>query len=847
MIGTTVSPTVDESEFGYGQLLSILLRRFIWVGGSIVGALGIAIFLTLKAESVYEGSMQLLVEPHYRQTVDLNEDQTNPPSSSPADYATQLNLMRSSTFVEKTIEELLLDDSGICSGSATQAQCIEKFQHALTLSQITEGRTQTGIFKAKFTATTPEEVQKFLKTLGIIYLRYNQEQQEQRLKQGLALVDQQIEQVQGNLTLSRQELQKFRESEHLINPEQQALSAADSLKQVEQTKIDVDSQYLEARAEYDALQDQLKADPESALISSRLSQSSRYQQLLNELQETELALEERLALYAEADPGVQDLKSQKDGKLNLLKEEVGRVLGGTPAQLNLDEASLLKEGQLSQIDLALVSELVQAQVRAQSLSAKQAGLEQASQELKSRLNEFPNLIAEYERIKPETEIQEQSLEQLLQLRQELSNGLAQGGFRWNIVEAPQLGKKISPQPIQNILLGLVAGTFVGGALAFGREAIDGVVRTSDELKKQVTLPLLGVIPEMAIGKGDIIPSILSTERSATDVFSLSEWQPFRDAVDLIHKTLQLTGTQPLSSLMITSALAEEGKTTLSVGLALSAARAQQRVLLIDANLRRPSLHQYFGLSNDQGLSTQLHAQPNRSKQLRVSPISFSLLGSTIDVLPAGPVSDDPVRLLNSRQMQQLLEMAEASYDLVIVDAPAILGIADSLQLASLCKGSVMVSRLDRITQNDLNHAITALNQVNTIGIVANGHRGGAGVDKLYERGSIMDHNGSVAVSTGGPESARSNMFNWTREESQKQGFILPSVGLGMMAVPALCGYSNPQKTPQLFEEPPQLEEKQYQEISNHPSTERDQLCDLAVASVGSRSKSMRIPQWSHSA
>ena len=321
---------------------------------------------------------------------------------------------------------------------------------------------------------------------------------------------------------------------------------------------------------------------------------------------------------------------------------------------------------------------------------------------------------------------------LLQLRQELSNEIAQGGFSWDIVESPQVGRQTSPQPKQNMLLGIVAGCFIGGALAFAREATDKSVRTSDQLKKQSTFPLLGIIPEIPRKTWNALPVVDGAAQFPTQAFSLSQYQPFRDSLDLIYKTIQLQHPQPLTSLMVTSALAEEGKTTLSIGLALSAARSHQRVLLIDANLRRPSLHQYFGISNEEGLSTQLPKNPFELDQFTLSPIPVSLAGTNIDVLPAGPVPEDPMMFLSSLQMRYFLEKAEVSYDLVIVDSPAILGLADGLQLASMCKASVMVSRIDRTTQAELTQAVAILSQINTIGIVANGHRDSNHRDTPYE-------------------------------------------------------------------------------------------------------------------
>lgn len=771
-----------ESEIGYGQLLTILLRRSIWFGGAIIGALGIATVSTLREEPVYQSSMQLLVEPNFRQTVDITDQQVLSSSTSQQDYATQLNLMRSNTFVEQAVESLLAVDASVCGQQTDQAKCVDRFRSRLSLSQVAEGDTETRIVDVRFRAGDPVMAQLFLEALGEVYLTYNEEQREERLEEGLALVNQQIEGAQSNLSGSREALKQFREAENLIDPEQQALAVSSLLREIEETEIDLRNQYLDVRAEYAGIQNQLNADPEAALVSSRLSQSSRYQQLLNSLQQVEIALAERLALYADADPGVEDLKSQRQERIELLKAEVARVLGETPVSIDLSEDALLAQGQLGGIDLGLVSNLVQAQVSLQRLAARRAGLAQARQRLQREFREFPSLIAEYDRIQPEIGIQQQSLEQLLRIREELSNELAQGGFNWDIVEAPILGRKIAPQPKRNLLLGAVAGAFIGGALAFGREALDKVVHTSEDLKKQVPLPLLGVIPEMPKGVLDSLPMEPDLEAPA-DIFSLNQLQPFRDAVDLIYKTIQVSSSQPLSSVMVTSARRGEGKTTLAIGLALSAARSHQRVLLVDANLRHPTLHDRLGVPNDQGVSFHGAPHPPEVRPAKVVPKTVSIAGAVLDVLPAGTPHEDPVRILSSVAIQRLLAGAEAHYDLVVLDAPPVLGVADSLQLASLCKGVVMVSRLDRSIQADLTEATKVLSQINTIGIVANGYRGDIGKDGLNHR------NGHAAVPTGGLLKVGS-IFRTMTEQSQgrPRQLAMAAVGGGLLSLSTAIAY-----------------------------------------------------------
>ncbi len=713
------TPLAEDSELTYGQLLKVLRRRILWLAGAAVGSIGLATLMTLVQSPTYKSSMQLLVEPNVSSTFTFNPEEGRGPASFSEvalDYATQLNLMRSQQFVEQVVALLEVNTPNLCAEVERREDCIEAFQDSLNLFQVEEGDANTRIFEATFTSDDPLTTQQSLEALQTVYLDYNLKQQKQRLDEGLALVNQQIKQVQDDLRQSQESLQQFRQDENLIDPEQQSLATAAALDELALTRQTTEADFQETMAQYESLQQALSLDPRQAVMASRLSQSGRYQGLLDALQASELALAQRLATYTNSDPVAQDLQVQRDRQVNLLRQESQRLLGSADAS----ESRLLAEGQLGENDLALVQEMITTRVRLDSLAARQASLAQTEQSLQQLLNRYPDLIAQYDRLQPDVETQRASLEQLLETRQELSNEIAQGGFKWEVVEPPLLGRKISPSLKQNLALGAVAGLFIGGILAYGREALDTVVRTSEDLRKQTALPLLGVLPEVKEPAGKYIPRYIpltrSLKTSAVEMSSLLskvQQEPFREAIDLIYKNIQLAAGS-LKSVMVTSATAGEGKTTLAVGLALSAARSQQRVLLIDADLRNPALHQQLGLSNTAGLTTLL------SSAEMPLPISVFLGDTQIDILPAGPLSHDPVRLLNSHRMRELTAKLERQYDLIVFDTSTLLGRVDALQIASLCRGVVLVSQLDQITQAELTQATTILSRVNTLGIVANG-------------------------------------------------------------------------------------------------------------------------------
>ncbi|NJN23564.1 MAG: CpsD/CapB family tyrosine-protein kinase [Acaryochloridaceae cyanobacterium RL_2_7] len=284
--------------------------------------------------------------------------------------------------------------------------------------------------------------------------------------------------------------------------------------------------------------------------------------------------------------------------------------------------------------------------------------------------------------------------------------------------------------------------------AFIREAIDDKVRGMAELNEQLTLPILGSVPQIsAIGGREFNLALpfknpsSTIELEAPDIF---QWRPLREAMDLIYTNIQLMNAhQPHGSLMVTSALPGEGKSTLTIGLAISASRIDKRVLLIDADLRNPRLHDIFNLNNEHGLATLLEgglgedemlsipqwvymrwdndaAKDFSNKQPGLRRIRTPLSDLNIDVITAGPTNSDPAKLLTVDKLRQIINIYQDNYDLILIDSPPVLGLVDTISLGYSCDGVVMVARMDQVKRSEINRAIDTLNKLNVIGIIANG-------------------------------------------------------------------------------------------------------------------------------
>jgi polysaccharide biosynthesis transport protein len=365
------------------------------------------------------------------------------------------------------------------------------------------------------------------------------------------------------------------------------------------------------------------------------------------------------------------------------------------------------------MELNLASQFSDTEVNLNTALARQAKLASIEAKYKQAIQQFPALLSEYNRLQPAVQVGRETLQQLLKAKQDLGLEIARGGFDWQVVEEPKLGEKTGPDLKRNLLLGAVVGLFLGGVLAFLRNAMDDSIYSLDELKKQQThLPFLGAVPTV-LPQGIKLPF-----RHSPSNFQMLNWLPFRESIDLVYQNIQLLeSARLLRSLVVTSILSGEGKSTLSMGLAMSAARLHQRVLLIDADLRRPSLHKQLDLFNGEGLSTLLDSDAKIAPDRAIQSLSPS---SNLDILTAGQIPDDPAKLLSSYRMAELMMEFEANYDLVIIDAPPILGIVDTVMIASLCGGVVLVERIGRVHRQDLIQAAAVIDRLNAIGVIANG-------------------------------------------------------------------------------------------------------------------------------
>ncbi|MBD2448282.1 polysaccharide biosynthesis tyrosine autokinase [Nostoc sp. FACHB-152] len=702
--------------------LSITLRRrrFLVLGVSCV-VMSVAGFIALNTKSTYQSSMQLLVSSYTNTGTRANNipnwigSEISDINLSVVDYSAQVRLMLSPKIIDKAVVLLrpyypnitVEDIKGKTSDEQQARLSIVQLENKIGANHL-----PLQVLKISFNDENPVKSQRVLLALQKVYQDYNNQYQKERLNKGLAFINVRLSQTQKEVRQAEKNLEYFRRKHNLLEPESQSKILLESLAEVQNQLQTTRAQLQDVQARYSNLEQEIASSSHQARFSSRLNQSDSYQSLLSEFKKTELILAREQQRYTDESPIIEQLKEQRQNQLVLLKREVNQLIRDMQ---HAPSAQQQTEG----VDPQLLQERTQLQTIALGLLANEKSLAQTEQQLRFEFSKYPSLIAEYNRLLPEVQTKRKQLEQLLQAQQSLGLKIAQGGIDWQVLEEPALGKLVGIDRLSVLLGGLLISPILGIAVALSWGIFTRTIYSTKELQQLSNLRLLGSVPKLPPrGFKKWLPIILGNKRKTASFVETDTWLPCHETLDILYQNLHISKNPlPFKSLMFTSALSGEGKTTLLLGLAASAARMHRRILLIDANLRYPSLHKTLQLSNDWGLSLLLLDETNNHIHNYIQPVH-----PLIDVLTAGPRPEDTIKLLSSLRMKELLKRFEQTYDLVLVDAPPILGTADARILAAYCHEIVMVGRMGQLTQSDLMQAQEILSHWNLIGIIANGVR-----------------------------------------------------------------------------------------------------------------------------
>lgn len=276
-----------------------------------------------------------------------------------------------------------------------------------------------------------------------------------------------------------------------------------------------------------------------------------------------------------------------------------------------------------------------------------------------------------------------------------------------LVPANEPNLPFSPNVMQNVLFAGIIGFILAVAVILLLEYLDETIKDADDAQRVLNLSTLGTITR-----------IEGIRQAQDHLVALREPRsPITESYRVLRTNLRFTGLEnPSGALLVTSSGPSEGKTTTAVNLAVVMAQAGRQVILVDADLRRPNVHHYLGLTNDTGLSSLFLEEGISPEQ--------ALRSTALDnfrVMTSGPLPPNPSELLDSKQMAEIFKALRAQSDMVIVDSPPVLAVADATIIGSRCSGAILVLDAGK-TRSDLSkRAVERLRQTNVrlFGVVLN--------------------------------------------------------------------------------------------------------------------------------
>lgn len=410
-------------------------------------------------------------------------------------------------------------------------------------------------------------------------------------------------------------------------------------------------------------------DSNQLLVSQRLSQTYAELALTPPVLERVIA-----ALKLNTSPADLRKRVSPDPHLNTT------LLTITARDGNADHAAAIAN-EVSN-ELIALSPTVQARrilddsVLAGNLRATQAQIDQAQAEL-------DDLVARSNRT-PQEEARVQSLEnRLLALRSTYASLLTyasnSGANLLNVVSpatSPQ--EPAAPQILFNTALGAIAGLLAMIALGFTREYLDDTLKVPEDVERETSLPTLGSITSMRSGRHSDpmyrLVTLLYPRSQASESFRALRTNVEFASVDI-----------PIRSLLVTSSVPGEGKTTVAANLAVAFAQAGRRTVLVDADLRHPEIHALFKCANDIGLTTLLRANPGTVTRA-LQPTDQT----NLSVLPSGPIPPNPAELLGSQRMRAIIESLKDDADIVVFDSPPLRAVTDAAVLAPVVDATLLI-------------------------------------------------------------------------------------------------------------------------------------------------------------
>lgn len=683
----TVDDELDWREEPEGRLGSQLLSlwrvcaKWRWlILSAVIAGLLVGVVATLLMTPIFRGTATLQIEREAPKIVNVQGLQPSEEFQSAEFFQTQYGLLKSYSLAERVVRNLnLVEDptflpkkrsaTGVgaetnpefISGQGTRIErATDRLMKGLRVNPVRDSK----LVKVSFDSPDPVTAARVANAVTANFIQANLERRYEASSFARSFLESRLAQVRQKLEDSERQLAAYATSQQIINVGAtgakidptgggpQSLTATDldsmnrALAEAQQARILAEQRWRQAQST-------------RGLGLPELQASVTIQKLQDQKATLTAEYQNKLKIFKPEYSAMVQLRAQID--------EIDRQLAGN--------TSSVKDSLQAQYQITLNNE--------KALTAKVANLKAAFLDLQNR-------SIRYNIIQRDVDTSRSFYEGLLEREKEVAVA-GVGSNNVSIVDPARIPHRpIRPSAVLNLALAGGLGLLLGLALAFGLDQLDQSIKSPSDVESKLRLPLLGAIP---LVKGNVDPiAALADPRSA-----------IAEAYTSARTALLLSSAESLpSTLLITSAQPSEGKSTTAAALAQSLAILGNRVLLIDADLRNPSLHKILRRQGHSGFSNLLAGLSTLDAEVQPTE------SPNLTLLPAGPSPPNPAELLTGGRLRTILAEAAEKFDIVVLDGPPIMGLADAPLLASATAGTVLVIEAG---QTGHQMALTALRRI----------------------------------------------------------------------------------------------------------------------------------------
>ncbi len=698
-------PGAPAQESLLREYARVIIKRKWMVLACLTLIVAVVAISTLRSTPVYEAVGSIAINKMDPVAFSLKDSSNTVDYYDPTDLDTEVRILKSDLLALQVIRQLNLDRRPEIAGKAGGATKTSSPPLELTPDALQSDSTKTSDVLANFKGSlqvalvpntriieiryrSPDKnlAARVVNTLANTYVEQNFKTRFESTMQASDWLSKQLVDLQIKVETSQEKLVQYQKEHEILGTDEKQNITTAKLDELNRELTTAESVRMEKESVYHLVQG---GDPDSiaaATADGVAKGTGGSSNLLEKLREQEADLKIQVAqLSTQFGPSYPKL-AQLSSQLKEVEAEIQAEMRKVAARLRGDYlAAVQREGMLH------------------------SALEKQKQEA-NKLNES---AIEYSLLKRDVDSNRTLYEGLLERLKEagVTAGLRSNNFR--IVDVARIPTSpAGPNIPKNLGFALALGLSTGIGLAFLLEGMDNTVRTPEQAQTVSALPSLGMIPlgsrrSKELG-GSRKLSLASSKEAVELVTQARPRSQMAESYRALRTSLLLTFVGgPPKVILITSALPEEGKTTTSVNSAIVLAQKDTRVLLIDADLRRPSIHKTLGMGPKIGLSNVLTGNVALEQAIIPSTILPNLF-----ILPAGTPPPNPAELLASTKMKSVLEELRKHYDHIVIDTPPTLSVTDAVVMSTSADAVVLVIRSGQTTKPALRRARDILMQVN---------------------------------------------------------------------------------------------------------------------------------------